>query len=450
MSPVNRILSCLLAGWLLTTTVGCATMNLSKIDFRSRKASTRNPVVNIVCLWEPAEGKDPKGVPCPGFAGRIMFMNRDSLSVSVDGDVRIYEFDNVGTVEEQCKPIHQFDFGSEPWAQHYTYGTVGPCYNVFIPYMRKGSPGSTCSLRLRFNPKDGSAPVFSELTPIEVVHSHASGSAKKPLLKSSTSDSRVEQTTPEDLTSVNKRRRTTTIALDSKGGAMSESTVSPEAPAAPVIQQASYEEPKPLTESDAKIAQLEKMVRELQAMQGTVTPAKATVVKPAAATKPAPAPATPPRLLEEEPATPAAANPGRIKMRAVETPSAEQPASRRAESVDDAHSARTDRTEVRHHPLEDDSSYSVVTRAKPVAKRPRREVALDETEPSKPARRHPLDDDETDAPVKPTARKAIRAVEVAPQSEAEPRRTDNSFDPIETSSADESPTVRVRLRAVNQ
>jgi hypothetical protein len=157
-------------------------------------------------------------------------------------------------------------------------------------------------------------------------------------------------------------------------------------------------------------------------------------------------------MLEDELDPPAATNPTRIKVRSIEKPSAEEPAIKRTASTEDSHAARAVKAEPRHHPLEDESPITVVESSKAPAKRPRRERAFEDTEPSKPAHRHPLDDDD-DAPAKPAARKMIRAVEVAPQSDAEPTRSGNPFDPIETdqneTSSVDTPAVRVRLRAVN-
>jgi hypothetical protein len=453
MSRVNRTISCLLAVWLLTTTVGCATINLSKIDFRSRKASARNPAIKIVCLWEPAEGRDPKGMPCQGFAGQILFLTGKSLPVSVEGDVKVYLFDDHGTAEEQGKPLHEFNFDSEAWAQHYSYGSLGPCYNVFIPYMRKGASDATCALRLRLTPPENQGPaLFSEMTSIELF---GYGDAKKGPAKSSTSDSRVEQTTPEDLTSTNNRRRTTTIVLNAKDGVPGNATENPKVAPKSAIQQASYEvdDVKPLTESDARMAQLEQMVQQLQALQQT---------QPVPATKP-PAPklpAAPPRLLDEAPVQQPAENRTRIKMRSMESATDDEAGSAKiqqlADGPDDEPPARRKPVTVerRVHPLlEDDSPVAPRASNRAAATRRQSDVTLDEAPKKRKAQGHPLDDDYDQ--VQPVVhRKVIRTVELGSKPEQKRRTIDEAFEPIETDRAEaaaseESPPVRVRLRAVN-
>lgn len=450
MSQVNRTISCLLAVWLLTTTVGCATVNLSKIDFRSRKATARNPAIKIVCLWEPAEGRDPKGIPCQGFAGQILFLTSKSLPVSVEGDIKVYLFDDHGTAEEQTKPLHEFNFDSNAWAQHYSYGSLGPCYNVFIPYMRKGVGDATCALRLRLTPPEGEGtPVFSEMTSIELF---GNGDAKKASTKkSSANDSRVEQTTPEDLTSVNKRRRTTTIVLNAKDGVPGDATENPQATAKSPIQQASYEaeDVKPLTEADARMAQLEQMVQQLQALQQQ---------QPAPAAKPAGSTA-PPRLLDEAPVQPPADNRSRIKMRSMESETENDRGSAKVnetpeDSIDTKSTSRKpSTTERRSHPLEDEafSEERPSSRATPARRRP--DVIVDDAPKKRTVSHHPLEDYD-DQVTTVAARRVVRAVESKPVAEPKRKVGDDTFEPIETerkepATTEESPPVRVRLRAAN-
>jgi hypothetical protein len=150
---------------------GCATLNLPWDKEKFSKATAQNPVVQIVCLWEQAEGRDPEGVPCRGFAGQILFLsNRHATPVEVDGDVRIYLFDNVGTTEEQSKPLRQFDFTTEAWELHLSKSAVGPSYSVFVPYVRRGQFNPQCSLRVRLTPKVGPT-IFSPLSTIPLRNS---------------------------------------------------------------------------------------------------------------------------------------------------------------------------------------------------------------------------------------------------------------------------------------
>lgn len=140
--------------WSLTLFGGCATLDLPLLD-RMPEASKRNPVVQIVCMWEPSEGRDPQGVPCRGFAGQILFLgNKGGVPVAVNGAVSVYVFDDVGTEEEQSTPIHQFNFDAKAWNRHLQNGSLGPAYNCFIPYTRPGNMEAICTVRLKYMPED--------------------------------------------------------------------------------------------------------------------------------------------------------------------------------------------------------------------------------------------------------------------------------------------------------
>ncbi len=450
MSPVTRPLARLLACWLLLTTVGCATLHFPHLDLRSRKATARNPVAKVVCLWEPAEGRDPKGNPCHGFAGQILFLNSSSLPVSVDGDVRVYLFDDQGTIEEQSEPLHKFDFDSGAWAQHYTYGTLGPAYNVFIPYMRHGTYEATCALRLRLTPKQGPA-IFSEMASIELM-SFQGGT--KPVSKKPQVDSRVEAATAEDLTSVNKRRRTTTISLNPNGASEPSATGDHDSE----IQLAGYEtEPRPLTSNDAKIAQLEQMVKELREQQRN----QAAPVKQAAAPEVVPSP--PPRRLEE---VIEEQSRGRLKSSTLKPASSDKAETEKveAEKAEPSASTESGRRPLKsnvtppRHLLEDDEPAvvsSTASKAHPLMDdeppAPRRV-----TQTSRKAARHPLEDALDDEQPAVRERTATRKVipSDTPSAGQDHGIVVDPFDPIdidaiETTAVDERQITRRQLRAVN-
>ncbi|HUQ72106.1 MAG TPA: hypothetical protein VM165_21445, partial [Planctomycetaceae bacterium] len=125
---------------------GCATLQFPWDD-KIPEASKKNPVMQVTCLWEPSEGRNPDGAPCRGFAGQILFLgNKGGTPVKVDGSVMVYLFDDQGTSEEeQAAPIHQYSFDAVAWSQHLRVGSMGPTYHVFIPYTRKGVYQANCS-----------------------------------------------------------------------------------------------------------------------------------------------------------------------------------------------------------------------------------------------------------------------------------------------------------------
>ncbi len=159
------IIRCLFVMLILTLS-GCATTNLlSRFSGQPRfsRATAKNPAVRCLCLWEPAEGIGVDGKPARGVVGQILFFTRNSVSsVEVDGDVRIFEFDDQGSTDEQAQPLHLFDFSADAWKTYLTSTQFGPAYQLFVPYSRKGRHQADLALRLRLTPANGPA-VFSDL-----------------------------------------------------------------------------------------------------------------------------------------------------------------------------------------------------------------------------------------------------------------------------------------------
>lgn len=148
---------------------GC--VELTALSFARRlktlEAGPKTPVVEVLCLWEPAEGLGLDGLPTRGFAGQILFFTSGHPQpLKVHGDVRIYVFDDHGSPEEQARPIHQFDFAPEAWNAFLRETNVGTTYQVFIPYTRKTTFQSNCSLRVRYTPAGGGSAVYSKMATV--------------------------------------------------------------------------------------------------------------------------------------------------------------------------------------------------------------------------------------------------------------------------------------------
>lgn len=160
MTRVKLFISSLIYAITLIDLAGCATFDttfdLSYFDKPLPKATATDPVVQILCMWQQAEGNDPDGRPCRGFNGQILFLSRrKGTPVQVEGDVRIYVFDDKGSAEDQSKPLHQFNFDHGSWKIHLTKSSLGATYNVFIPYTRRDVTEADCTLRVRLKPKIG-------------------------------------------------------------------------------------------------------------------------------------------------------------------------------------------------------------------------------------------------------------------------------------------------------
>ena len=442
MSLALRMMTGLLCGCVLLTSVGCATLQLPFGKDRIQKASARNPVVQIICIWQPSEGRDPSGMPCRGFAGQILFLaNRGALPVQVEGDVRIYLFDDQGTPEEQTKPMHQYDFDSPSWGRHLTKGTLGPTYSVFVPYTRRGTYEANCALRVRLK-TDGQSAVFSDLASIPL-----DGRTRKASDADDQAPSAEEAKATTEAVS-QTMRRTTTISMNGEtakpvakiGSLPARSLAARAEEAAGRVQLANYEVGAESSDPGAqRMEQLEQLVQQLLEQQKGQNPgaARREQPNPAASTVPA-------ESLER--------NRHRLKRHETDDDS---------ESADNT-SAPAPLTSETHqrHPLSDfdgeDGPQPIRTVAKPHRA---------------PMSNHPLAeldeelsrDDTFGPPVrKPKSQPVVRTreestptsriIRTTEQSEHRERRWSDAFEPIdtesmETTSVEADATLRQRLRA---
>ncbi|MBL8848951.1 MAG: hypothetical protein JNG89_04675 [Planctomycetaceae bacterium] len=152
---------------LLPLLAGCSTLDLNFPEFG--EAPDRSAQVsNIQCVWQSGEGIGLDNMPSRGFAGQVLFFVRgEPEPVPVNCDVRVYVFDDQGTVDEQAKPIHEFNFPAAVWSSYRQETNLGPAYHVFIPYTRKGGMAASCAVRVRMT-AEGRPPVYSQLATISL------------------------------------------------------------------------------------------------------------------------------------------------------------------------------------------------------------------------------------------------------------------------------------------
>ncbi len=146
--PPRLILLCLMI--MLT---GCSSLPSGKLWTSATKSieSAKSPVVEILAVWQPGEGRDTNGVPTRGFAGQIYFFGQGNKTpVEVKGNLKVYVFDDWGTTEEQSKPIHIFEFNGGSLAGYHHDTKLGHGYQLFLPYTRKGAHEAKCTLRLKY------------------------------------------------------------------------------------------------------------------------------------------------------------------------------------------------------------------------------------------------------------------------------------------------------------
>jgi len=144
---------------VVLSTAGCASVPFfGSKTVKFEQADAKNPAVEILAFWQSSEGPGPKGVPVRGFGGQIYFFTQSKETpVAVDGSVRIYLFDDHGSVQDQSRPIAVFDFDAAHWKSGVHNSPLGAGYSIFVPYPRNDFHQATCSLRIRFKPTVGPA-----------------------------------------------------------------------------------------------------------------------------------------------------------------------------------------------------------------------------------------------------------------------------------------------------
>jgi hypothetical protein len=156
MSSLRRV--ALLIPALLLAASGCNSLaNFRLGQERIPQAGPKNPIVQVLAMWQPGEGPGIDNKTTRGFVGTLYFFTSKSpIAAKTNGTICVYLFDDQGEEEDQVKPIHQFVWETEDLAKLGQPGKLGESYMIFIPYTRPGFHKAQCSLRVTFTPDVGS------------------------------------------------------------------------------------------------------------------------------------------------------------------------------------------------------------------------------------------------------------------------------------------------------
>jgi len=207
--------------WILITALsvtlsGCAQTSLFQSTNRLVQSVTgrkdQQQATRLLCLWEAAEGQGLDGGNARGFAGQILFFGyRDAAPLKIDGDVRIYQYDNYDPDEINPKPIHVFQFEQNAWNAHHAETTFGHSYNVFLPYVKRHRDRAHCALKVEFTPKNGRT-IVSPITEITL-----DARRSRPRTQSAVQRNVLQQQAGADTTPV-RRRSSATQSTPDPGG----------------------------------------------------------------------------------------------------------------------------------------------------------------------------------------------------------------------------------------
>ena len=160
---------CLLAATslFLFSSSGCSSLSLPRFGENTNASGSLKPA-RCLCLWQPVDSEDAAGQPVRGFGGQVYFFAADSEEpIEVNGDVRVFVFDDIGTPTQQARPKDVQDFDSFAWQSFLTESQFGTNYTVFLPYAQASKYESVCSLRLRLVQSDGTQ-LFSDMATVKL------------------------------------------------------------------------------------------------------------------------------------------------------------------------------------------------------------------------------------------------------------------------------------------
>lgn len=155
------------AALLIFSLVGCASLDVPGPE-SSPTADVSRPAVRCLCLWQSVETEDAAGHPVRGFSGQVYFFAADTEEpVAVDGDVRVYIFDDTGTPAQQARPKDVQNYDPLMWKSFQNVSPLGTHYNLFVPYQQTSKYEAICSLRLRLVRPDGTQ-LFSDMATVKL------------------------------------------------------------------------------------------------------------------------------------------------------------------------------------------------------------------------------------------------------------------------------------------
>ena len=155
-TTVLRLIACLSPALLLVAS-GCSSLGNFRLGAeRIPQANPKNPVVQVLAMWQPGEGPGIDNKTTRGFVGTLYFFTAKSpIAAKTNGSICVYLFDDQGDEEEQVKPLHQFIWKTDDLAKLGQPGKLGESYTIFVPYTRGGFHKAQCSLRVEFTPDSG-------------------------------------------------------------------------------------------------------------------------------------------------------------------------------------------------------------------------------------------------------------------------------------------------------
>ena len=118
--------------------------------------------VKMVALWSPAMYNAAGKKPTRGFGGRLYFYNAKNETISVQGQLVVYCFDDTNKTNDHKQADRRIAFTPEQFSGHFSATELGASYSVWVPWDAIGNPQAEISLVPIFTAATGQVVVGSQ------------------------------------------------------------------------------------------------------------------------------------------------------------------------------------------------------------------------------------------------------------------------------------------------
>lgn len=163
---MRKILHALAGVCLAVLPLGCKTFDapgFPKSEKRKAEEAARTLPARMAVVWTEAMLNNPGQPAVRGFGGRVYFYNDRGQAVTAKGQLAVYGFDDSRQDQASRVPEKKFIFTDEQLAQHLSQSSLGPSYNVWVPWDNVGGEQREISLLPVFT-APGGQPVAGEQT----------------------------------------------------------------------------------------------------------------------------------------------------------------------------------------------------------------------------------------------------------------------------------------------
>lgn len=137
------MLSVLIAAAACSSTHAELKLKLPRAPWKKKKQEVKRSAyarpARMVVIWTPDVLTVPGKTPTRGVGGRIYFYNNENKTVSVEGQLMVYAYDESKQENaESPTPNRAYAFKPEDFASKFSESTIGASYNVWVPWDAQG------------------------------------------------------------------------------------------------------------------------------------------------------------------------------------------------------------------------------------------------------------------------------------------------------------------------